>query len=270
MNKDVKSPIVSVYWLKANIKNPYLVPADCRFNLMDHGYGQRSYSAGHINGAVFFDMEKDLSSSDKSLGRHPVPPLDEFRKRLEKRGISRDSIVVCYDDDGSGAARLWFLLEYFSLENGYVLDGGINSWLKAGGNLTKEVPERKKTSVRLRAKNHMIVSKETLESNDFQYSLVDARSPERYSGEYEPIDRIPGHIPNAKNIFWKRVLNEDGTYKSPDQIRSIFKEVGKNPVLYCGSGVTSCVNYIAMRIAGIEPKLYPGGWSHWVQNISSP
>ena len=270
MNTDLRSPVVTVEWLKSRLNDPLLVLADCRFNLTDHEYGQRSYDAGHINGAVFFDMEKDLSSPDKSFGRHPIPPLEEFRKVLEKRGISRDSIVVAYDDDGSGAARLWFLLEYFSLENGYVLDGGINAWLNAGGNLTKDVPERKETSLMLKAKNHMIVKKETLESSDSPYSLVDARSPDRYSGEYEPIDRIPGHIPNAKNIFWKEMLNEDGTYKSPEQIRTIISGLGENPVLYCGSGVTSCVNYIAMRIAGIEPKLYPGGWSHWVQNISSP
>jgi thiosulfate/3-mercaptopyruvate sulfurtransferase len=267
LNKDVKSPIVSADWLKANIKNPYIVPADCRFNLLDHAYGKRSYTSGHIPGAVFFDMEKDLSSPEKSFGRHPIPALDEFTKVLENRGISRKSIVVAYDDDGSGAARLWFLLEYFSLENGYVLDGGLNAWLRAGGDITTKVPERRTSSVELKAKKDMIVEKEIIESKNSPFSLIDARSPDRYSGEYEPIDRIPGHIPNATNIFWKSVLNEDGTYKSPDQIRSIFKEVGKNPVLYCGSGVTSCVNYIAMRIAGIEPRLYPGGWSHWVKTI---
>ncbi|MGC8515365.1 MAG: sulfurtransferase [Thermoplasmata archaeon] len=267
MNKDGKSPIVSADWLKTNMKNPFLVPADCRFNLMDHAYGLRSYTSGHIPGAVFFDMEKDLSSPDKSFGRHPIPALDDFRKVLEGRGISKESIVVAYDDDGSGAARLWFLLEYFSLANGYVLDGGLNAWLKAGGDVTTIVPERKSSSVRLKAKKYMIVEKEAIESNSSPFSLIDARSPDRYAGEYEPIDRIPGHIPTAKNIFWKNVLNEDGTYKTPEQIRSIFKEVGKNPVLYCGSGVTSCVNYIAMRIAGIEPKLYPGGWSHWVKTI---
>jgi thiosulfate/3-mercaptopyruvate sulfurtransferase len=267
LNKEEKSPIVSAEWLKANMNIPFLVPADCRFNLMDHAYGTSSYAMGHIPGAVFFDMEKDLSSPDKSFGRHPIPALDDFRKVLEDRGISKESIVVAYDDDGSGAARLWFLLEYFSLENGYVLDGGLNAWQRIDGDITRKVPERKRSSVQLNSKKNMIVGKDAIETNSSLFSLIDARSPDRYAGEYEPIDRIPGHIPNATNIFWKNVLNEDGTYKTPDQLRSVFKEVGKNPVLYCGSGVTSCVNYIAMRAAGIQPKLYPGGWSHWVKTI---
>ena len=268
MNTDSRYPVVSAKWLKANIKSPNLIPADCRFSLIDHDYGKHSYINGHIPGAVFFDMEKDLSSPDKSLGRHPIPDIDAFSNVLQDRGISGQSVIVAYDDDGSGAARLWFLLEYFSLENGYVLDGGLSAWLKAGGAITAELPSIKKTKLQLKAKKHMIVEKDIIESNSSAFSLIDARSPDRYAGEYEPIDQIPGHIPNAMNIFWKNMLNEDGTYKSPEQIRSIFKEVGKNPVLYCGSGVTSCVNYIAMRIAGIEPKLYPGGWSHWVKAIS--
>jgi thiosulfate/3-mercaptopyruvate sulfurtransferase len=267
LNVDRKYPIVSAKWLKENIEDPQLVPADCRFSLMDHDYGKYSYISGHIPGAVFFDMEKDLSSPNKSFGRHPIPALDDFRKTLQHRGISRRSVIVAYDDDASGSARLWFLLKYFSLENGYVLDGGINAWLKAGGDITAEIPERKKTSLQLKAKKHMIVEKEVIVSNSSDYSIIDARSPDRYSGEYEPIDRIPGHIPDAINIFWKDMLNEDGTYKSPEQIRSLYKGVGKNPVLYCGSGVTSCVNYISMRIAGMEPKLYPGGWSHWIKGV---
>ncbi len=252
----------------SHISDEGVIPADCRFNLLDHDYGLNSYMKGHIPGAVFFDMEKDLSSPDKSGGRHPIPSVDVFKRVLEDRGISKQSIVVSYDDDGSGAARLWFLLEYFSLENGYVLDGGLNAWLRAGGSRSDKVIARKRSSVRLEERRDMIIGKDRIEANDSSILLVDARSPDRYKGEYEPIDPIPGHIPTAVNIFWKDMLKEDGTYRSPEQIRDLLSGISQNPVLYCGSGVTSCVNFIAMRIAGIEPKLYPGGWSHWIKSIT--
>lgn len=268
MSSIKKTPIVKVEWLMSHINDAELIPADCRFNLTDHEYGPNSYKKGHIPGAVFFDMERDLSSSNKAGGRHPIPSVDAFSKVLENRGISKQSAVVAYDDDGSGAARLWFLLEHFSLGNCYVLDGGLKAWLGAGGPISSEVTKRKRSSVQLKERKDMIVEKDLIETNTSSYCLIDARSPDRYNGEYEPIDRIPGHIPSAVNIFWKDMLNEDGTYKSPEEIRKILSGIGENPVLYCGSGVTSCVNYIAMRIAGIEPKLYPGGWSHWVRSLS--
>ncbi|EQD48730.1 thiosulfate sulfurtransferase, partial [mine drainage metagenome] len=168
-----------------------LVPADCRFNLLDHDYGLNSYKESHMPGAVFFDMEKDLSSLNKSGGRHPIPSVEAFKRVLEDRGISDKSIVVAYDDDGSGAARLWFLLEYFSLANGYVLDGGLKAWLRARGSMSDKVPARRRSSVQLEERREMIIEKDRIETHTSSFYLVDARSPDRYKGEYEPIDRIP-------------------------------------------------------------------------------
>ncbi len=258
------SPVVQVEWLKKAINRGDIVTADCRYSLQDYSYGITSYRKGHIPGAVFFDLESDLA--DKSIqnrGRHPIPSIEKFREKLEGSGITQDSILVAYDDDGAAAARLWFLLKYYSFDRVLVLDGGIKRWTASGGEIVSTVTERPRSKLTLLERKDMTVGMEFVEKNLEKRILIDARSGDRYRGEVEPLDRIAGHIPGAINQFWKIILNDDSTYKSGEELSLAFEGLGKDPIIYCGSGVTSCVNYIAMLMAGLAPKVYPGGWSEW-------
>lgn len=258
-------PIISVSWLKEKYRSSGIKIIDCRWNLFLKNYGYNAYLKGHIPGAVFLNMEKDLTDlSVPDMGRHPFPSKGKLERKLEDLGISSKDTIVAYDDDASGSARLWFLLNYYSFDNVLLLDGGFSAWIKSGGLVTREVPNYPKEKFVLGSeRKEMIVDDRLLGSNLNDYFLVDVRAEERYSGKTEPIDAYAGHIPTAHNVFWKDVLNSDNRYKSPDEVRKLFQNDGKVPVVYCGSGVTSCVSYIALLRAGIESKLYPGGWSQW-------
>ena len=264
LNRD--DPVIGVEWLKDHIRDTNLVLVDCRYDLQDKNYGYNSYLKGHLPKAIFLDLEKDLASKDiENRGRHPFPPVEKFKETLESSGIDGNSMVIAYDDDNSGAARFWFLMRYYSMDNVFVLNGGISAWTKAGGMITREIPEKRWTRVNLVERKDLIASKEEIASKKNIF-LIDARAPERYEGKVEPIDPVAGHIPEAHNIFWKNFLNPDNTYKEKEEVRKMLKTKTDNIVLYCGSGVTSCVNYVAMLRSGLTPRLYPGGWSEWVTN----
>ena len=204
--------IVNSSWLKDNLNNEKLVIVDTRFNLMDKEYGKRSYEFSHIKGAVRIDIETQLSSEVKEHGgRHPLPSIEELQKTFENIGISNDSIVVAYDEgDLSGPARLWWILKYLGHEKVYVLDGGINEFIKIGGEVSNEVPVITKGSLNININEYMKVDMEYVRNsiNKDNIAIIDSRENVRYIGEFEPVDKKCGHIPSALNFFWMDILDQ--------------------------------------------------------------
>jgi thiosulfate/3-mercaptopyruvate sulfurtransferase len=272
--------IVSTEWLAEEIQsnNKKLVIVDTRFNLSDIEEGYRHYLEGHLPSAVYIDLEKDLSASiAKHGGRHPLPNVDMLAIRLGDLGISNDSKVVIYDDQGGMvASRLWWLLNYIGVSNAAVLDGGWKKWTSENKPVTTVVPHPSpKTFIpqlnhEFRWVDHVEV-KEKLNQPDT--ILIDSRENPRYLGEFEPIDPIAGHIPGAKNYFWKDVLNEEGSWQKREELIVHFSDIplSKEVIVYCGSGVSACPNILALKEAGYSNiKLYAGSWSDWISYSDNP
>jgi len=258
--------------LKENINNKNFVVVDCRFDLMKHSYGRESYDKGHIPGAFFMDMEKDLASKVKEHGgRHPFPDLNELKEKLENMGIGNDTTVVAYDDgELAGSARLWVLLRYMGHNKIYILNGGIKGWTEAGYELSSSEPtqrERKVFDININ-EDILVKMEEVKESiNKEDVIIVDSREEKRYKGEIEPIDKIAGHIPGAINYFWMEVLNKDeNKLKTLEELEKHFEKLDKNKkiIVYCGSGITASVNSLALDELGIKHKVYAGSYSDWV------
>jgi thiosulfate/3-mercaptopyruvate sulfurtransferase len=263
------SPLVSATWLLENIHNPKVRIVDCRFVLGAPSAGRNAYESGHLEGAVFLDLETDLSSPkrpDGSGGRHPLPDPDVLAQTLGSLGIGNQHTVVAYDDPSTGqgfyAAHLWWLLRYLGHDAVHVLDGGIPAW---NAPLETTPPQHPPSQFLAKPRSDMVVDAQVVASGSAK--LFDARAPERYRGETEPLDRKAGHIPGAENLFWATAL-ENGVWKSPEAQRQRFMlESAEEAVFYCGSGVSACANLLALEIAGLKgAKLYAGSWSDWVSD----
>ena len=206
------SNLVNVKWLIDNLNNEKLVIVDCRFNLMDKEYGKRSYEEGHIKGAKRVDIERELSSVVKVHGgRHPIPSTNELKNTFENIGISDDSIVISYDEgDLAGASRLWWILKYLGHDKVYVLDGGLEAYKEAGGEISTENTKSTKGNLNINVKENMKVDMEYVKEriNNEKIALVDSREYQRYIGEFEPVDKKAGHIPGALNFFWMDILKK--------------------------------------------------------------
>ncbi len=253
-------------WLNGNLGRKDLVVIDCRYDLMDPERARMRYGEGHIPGSFRLDMEQDLAGEvGPHGGRHPFPDINKFAQRLMNIGIGDTTTVVGYDDDLSGAARLWFLLRYFGHTNVRILDGGISSWISHGFKLTTHVPDaRPRGNLNLSPGHEFVTDSAEIARRLPHITIVDSRSRPRYLGEFEPIDRKAGHIPGARNIDYLSVQERPGKLKSTAELARIYSSLGRNPVVYCGSGVTSCVNYVAMKSIGLDPVLYAGSWSDWI------
>ncbi|RLQ95157.1 sulfurtransferase [Falsibacillus albus] len=244
---------------------------DCRFSLNDPGKGAREYSDGHIPGAVYFHLEKDLSGDvSEHGGRHPLPSMDDFQRLLEKAGIDRDSKIVIYDSgEGAFASRCWWLLKYAGHKDVFILDGGFHDWKQSQYPIDRVLPECHKTEYEVNIRGTMIATVDEVKEvvqNEREAVLIDSRSRVRYLGLEEPIDRIPGHIPGAINKEWTDAL-EKGKWKSLKNQQSRFSEINKmEPIIvYCGSGITATPNILTLIEAGYENvKLYPGSYSDWI------
>ena len=264
--------IVSMKWLLARLYEQDLAIVDCRFLLSDAEAGQRSYREGYIPGAAYLDLERDLSAPvGEHGGRHPLPRLDELAAKLGKLGIDRATRVVAYDDQGGAmASRLWWLLRYMGHDAVYVMDQGFGAWKAAGYPVTDaapaiRVPKQYEPAVR----EAMLADVEAVRaaSREGGSMLVDSREPRRYLGLEEPIDPVAGHIPGARNWFWKDNLDEQGRWRSAEQLEERFAALPKDAdiIVYCGSGVTACPNVLALEAAGYENvRLYAGSWSDWI------
>ena len=262
--------IVSVPWLLENLSQSDLRLIDTRWVLGQPGDGRRQYEAGHIPGAIHLDVDEHLSSKD-GPGRHPLPTRFNFQKLMSACGVDRNTHVVAYDGGkGTPAARLWWLLRFYGHENVSVLDGGWEAWLQAGGPVQMEVPEIREAEFVARPKRKWVVDKAAVDGvrDETATLLIDARAPERYRGETEPIDPKAGHIPGAENFpFIQAIDPATGLFLTPDRLKQAFENIGadktKNIICYCGSGVTACTDILALHLAGFEAQLYEGSWSDW-------
>jgi thiosulfate/3-mercaptopyruvate sulfurtransferase len=243
---------------------------DLRWYLKRPGDGRAAYEAGHIPGAIFLDLDDDLSD-DAGLGapgRHPLPSPAAFARRLESAGIGSNHLVVAYDDAGGTiAARLWWMLDNLGHRGGVaVLDGGIAAWAVAGLPLTQSLPDY--PPARLELDDHWtnVIARDELARRLGSVTLLDARAPERYRGEVEPIDPVAGHIPTAVSAPTTENLGPDGRLKTPAELYRRYSAMAGNGsvVTYCGSGTSACHNSLSMRIAGMsDPILYVGSFSDW-------
>lgn len=267
------SMIVTVEWLKNRLETQGedTVVVDARFNLSDLEAGRKAYEAGHIPQAVYLDLKNDLASpAEKHGGDNPLPDPGKLAEKLGSLGIDQDTTVVIYDETNDMfASRAWWVLDYIGLDHVYILDGGFKAWQEAGYEMTTEIPNRREKVFKPKIHPNSIADindvKEKLKNESA--ILLDSRSRDRYLGGTEPMYGKSGHIPGAKNYFYKNVFNEDGTWKSEEQLRGVFASLPKDQeiIVSCGSGVSACPNIIGLKRAGYENiKLYPGSFSDWI------
>lgn len=268
--------LISAQDLAAHIDNPNWVVVDCRHDLMNLAAGREGYAAGHLPGAVFGDIDTQLSGAKHGpdgvfRGRHPLPEKEALLETLRGWGIDDDSQVVAYDAHGGMfAARLWWLMRWLGHEAVAVLDGGMAAWQAIGKPLTTESVSKPRGSISVRAPFVPTVTvAEVMENVDKgERIVIDARASDRFRGENETIDPIGGHIPGARNRFFKDNLQADGRFKDAATLRDEFAPLVDDParaIMQCGSGVTACHNLLALEVAGMPgAALYPGSWSEWV------
>ena len=258
-----------------------LVLLDCGFDLADSSAGERAHAAGHIPGAVYAHLERDLSGPKRGsgagfAGRHPLPDRSAFAATVGRLGIAPGVQVVAYDAQGGPyAARAWWLLRWLGHDAVAVLDGGVAAWLAAGGVLDSEAPAiAPKPPYPVGAEAMPTVQAAALLAEPDRWLIVDARAPERFRGDVEPLDPVAGHIPGAVNRFFKDNLGANGRFKSKAELRAAFEALAttsQQVVHQCGSGVTACHNLLAMAHAGLPgAALYPGSWSEWCADPARP
>ncbi|HZO02325.1 MAG TPA: sulfurtransferase [Burkholderiales bacterium] len=251
---------------------------DCRHDLAKPELGEQQYREGHIPGAVFAHLDRDLSGRKTgNNGRHPLPDPQDFEKWLEKTGLTPKDHAVCYDaGPGAMAARLWWMLRWIGHDNVAVLDGGFAKWMKEGRPVTIDVPLFTPLNYPIKPRKELAVDAKNVEAALGKSLLLDARAPVRYRGEQEPIDPVAGRIKGAKNRFNMDNLSADGTFKNSKQLRqeleAVLGERSPSDVIhYCGSGVAACHNLLAMELAGLKGgKLYAGSWSEWSADPKRP
>lgn len=272
--------LISTDALGAHVTDPAFVTVDCRFKLDDARWGEREYEHRHVPGASYAHLESDLSGAKTGAnGRHPLPRPEAIADTLGRLGITAGVQVIAYDQDmGMYASRLWWLLRWLGHEAVAVLDGGFAKWTAEGRQISSGAERRARRSFTGAPRADLTVAAEEVAARigAADWRLLDARAPERYRGETEPLDRIAGHIPTAANHFFQRNLDEQGTFRGPDELRAQFGDSigGTAPeqvICYCGSGVTACHNLLALEHAGLRgARLYPGSWSEWSSDPSRP
>ncbi len=256
------------------------VIVDCRHSLQDTEAGRRAYLAGHIPGAHFLHADRDLSGPMTGHdGRHPLPSPEAFIATLEQVGVGPAQTVVAYDDMGGAfAARLWWMMRWLGLDQAAVLDGGWQRWTAEGRPVSAAVPEPRAAVLSAQARTGDTVDTAFVLEHlqDPAMCLIDARAADRFRGENETLDPVGGHIPGARNRFFRDNLDAEGRFKPPAVLKAEFEALlaGVAPervVHQCGSGVTACHNFLAMEYAGLNPgRLYPGSWSAWCSDPSRP
>ncbi|WP_407540668.1 sulfurtransferase [Deinococcus radiomollis] len=275
------APLKSAAWLLAHLPDPGLVLLDCRFLLAQPAAGEEAYRAGHLPGAVYAHLERDLSGSKRpggEGGRHPLPDPQTLAAWLGRVGISRTSTVLAYDDPTGGhgfyAARAWWLLHWLGHDQVFVLDGGLPAYLQAGGRLSTDAPSPVAVVFRPQVQPGWIASAEEVQARSPETVLIDSRAAARYRGETEPIDPRAGHIPGAVNHDWAASQDENGHWRSGAEQKSRLGLADQPVILYCGSGVSAAANLLALAQAGRPPgpdtRLYAGSWSDWVSDPQRP
>jgi thiosulfate/3-mercaptopyruvate sulfurtransferase len=268
--------------LIAHLDDPDWVVLDCRFSLAEPDRGEQDYIEAHIPGAVYVHLDRDLSDTivPGVTGRHPWPSVESATELLSNLGIGPGVQVVAYDDTGGGiaAVRIWWILRWLGHKSAAVLDGGWSKWAREGRPVVGGVETRSKREFMPNPRSDLIKNAKQVDDwrNDPAYLVVDSRAAERYLGDVEPIDSVAGHIPGAKNSPWMDNLAKDGTFLPKEELRQRYVALlGEIPpdraVFYCGSGVTSIHNLLAMEYTGVgEGRLYAGSWSEWITDESRP
>jgi thiosulfate/3-mercaptopyruvate sulfurtransferase len=253
---------------------------DCRHDLKNTEYGRQAYARGHIPGALFLHLDDDLSGAkDGRNGRHPLPDVADFARRMSACGVDATTQVVAYDNEGGiFASRLWWMLRWLGHDKVAVLDGGLAGWKRSKRALEETLPVVTPRVFTPQPRNMTVDGGQVLSELQSQKMLiVDARSPERFRGENETLDPVGGHIPGAVNRFYFDNLDDDGCFFKPvAELRAEFDALlagrpAESVVQQCGSGVTACHNLLAMELAGLSgSRLYPGSWSEWCADASRP
>jgi thiosulfate/3-mercaptopyruvate sulfurtransferase len=253
---------------------------DCRFQLMNTDAGRLSYEISHIPTAQYVHLDEDCSGSiTEKTGRHPLPELSVFLQKVASWGITSNSQVILYDDQsGAIAARVWWMLRSIGVQNTAILDGGFPYWQRLSFPVTREITPPSSAALLETHSNWQIMTTEQIRKiiRNPDYLLVDARAEDRYKGIIEPIDPVAGHIPSAINRFHGLNFKSNGCFKSAETLRQEYFDLlsGYSPsqtIVYCGSGVTSCVDLLAMEIAGLPgAALYAGSWSEWIRDPENP
>jgi thiosulfate/3-mercaptopyruvate sulfurtransferase len=273
-------PLVHVEELAAHLNDPRWVVFDCRHDLAAPAAGEAFYRGAHLPGARFAHLDRDLSGpKDGRSGRHPLPTREAFAAFLVKSGVTDDSIVIAYDaSNGLYASRLWWLTRWVGHGDVAILDGGLPGWQAAKLPMTGAIPDNSPGNMKIHASLTSLVDTADIEANLATQALlvVDARAPERYRGETEPLDPVAGHIPHAINHPMARNLRADGRFKDAAALRANFVtdfagRKAEEIVQSCGSGVTGCHNLLAMELAGLPgAALYAGSWSAWCSDPTRP
>jgi thiosulfate/3-mercaptopyruvate sulfurtransferase len=262
--------LISASELASRLDEPDLRIVDVRWYLGKPGAGRAAYDEGHLPGAIFIDLDRDLVAA-AGPGRHPLPSPSDFAAALGRAGIGDGDFVVAYDDVGGWvAARLWWMLDNLGHQRVAVLDGGLPAWVELGLPLTGEAGQRQPRALHLAPDWSRIVDRDGLLGRlgaDAPPTVLDARAGPRYRGEVEPVDPAAGHIPTAVSAPTADNLGPDGRFLAPDALRERYRSLGADSgdvVTSCGSGVSACHDALAMRLAGLpDPILYPGSWSDW-------
>ncbi|MEJ6005577.1 sulfurtransferase [Paucibacter sp. AS339] len=255
---------------------------DVSFDLSNTEAGETAYQQSHLPGAHYLHLDRDLSSKKiddegRFKGRHPLPQREQFALRMQQLGLNKGQQVVAYDGQGGMyAARLWWMLRWLGHAPVAVLDGGLQVWQASGGAMNSETPPSRVGDFQAAASLVEHVSADQLQAQLGQVRLIDARAPERFRGEVEPLDNKAGHIPGASNRLFKNNLQADGRFKPAEVLRAEWEALlapfnSAQVVHQCGSGVTACHNLLAMQYAGlVGSQLYPGSWSEWSSDPTRP
>ena len=263
-------PLISVTELDRQMGRVTLL--DVRYELGGQP-GRPEFEAGHLPGAAYVDLGTDLAGEPGPRGRHPLPETDVFLAAMRRAGVRQGRPVVVYDDwEGRAAARCWWLLRHHGHDDVRVLDGGWSAWRAASGEVEKG-PEPPRSAGDLVGAPGSMPVVDSLSAMGVSV-LVDARAPERYRGETEPVDPVAGRVPGAVNVPTAHNLDGTGRFLSAEELREVYASVGAadgvDVATYCGSGVTACHNLLALEVAGVRGALYPGSWSEWVADDARP
>lgn len=277
--------LIDVDSLAAHLHAPGWVVLDCRFELGKPSIGEDAYSSAHIPGAQYAHLDRDLAAPvGPATGRHPLPDPEIFAAKASAWGIGPDSQIVVYDQGNSFfAARAWWIFRWLGHEAVAVLDGGLSAWQRANQPLEQGTAAVRTQCFVAQPNNEFVVDVDrvlqSVRSGDFSSGarrLVDARGADRYAGENETIDPIGGHVPGAINHHYARNYRADGRFHDVAALKAMWQSTlgGADPcnmTMMCGSGVSACVNLLALEHAGLKgTKLYPGSWSEWVRDAARP
>jgi thiosulfate/3-mercaptopyruvate sulfurtransferase len=270
-----EGPLVDVAWLRRHLGVEQVAILDCRCDLFDPAAAERAYRDGHIPGAVYMHLERDLSGpKGEHGGRHPLPSPAAFEAAMGAAGVGPETMVVAYDADASAAPRAWWLLRHMGHDAVAVLDGGIGAWIAAGGPLEQAVPSPVPRPFTARPRRGWVVDAAQVRGRAPGDVLLDARAGERYRGEVEPIDPRAGHIPGARSAPYRDNLAPDGTWLDGQTLAARYDRLlgpDGRAIAYCGSGVTACAVLLALELAGRRGGLlYAGSFSDWVSYPEAP